>query len=190
MGYLLNRAKMTTATTGTGTITLLAAVTKYQSFAAAGAVDGKTYSYVIEDGNDWEIGEGVYTASGTTFTRVVSESSNSDAALNLSGNAQVAITALAEDFSVIKSIQTGYVDSATSNGSGEDVKYLDVTVSAVTVANCACFFYGGASSSAAYAMGYQAGYITTPRLTSTTNLRLGAQSGTQIVGRWYVVEYK
>jgi hypothetical protein len=36
MADFLNRAKMTTSTEGTGTITLLAAVTKYQTWAAAG----------------------------------------------------------------------------------------------------------------------------------------------------------
>jgi hypothetical protein len=100
MADFLNRAKMTTSTEGTGTITLLAAVTKYQTWAAAGAIDGKRYAYVIEDGNDWEIGEGVYSSSGPTLTREVAESSNSGSALDLSGNAQVFNTPLAKDIGV------------------------------------------------------------------------------------------
>lgn len=100
---LVNRAKMTTATTGTGTITLGSAVDGYQSFADAGVSDADVVSYAIEDGTAWEIGTGTYTASGTTLSRSVAESSNADAALSLSGNAVVFVTALAEDLAALLS---------------------------------------------------------------------------------------
>jgi len=101
MVTLVNRAKMTTATTGTGDITLGSAVDGYQSFSAAGITDGDTVRYVIEDGSNWEIGTGTYTASGTTLTRTVLESSNADAAISLSGTAQVFIGAAAEDITAV-----------------------------------------------------------------------------------------
>jgi len=95
-----NRAKMSTSTTGTGTITLGSAVSGFQTFAAAGITNGQTVRYTIEEGVAFEIGTGVYTSSGTTLTRNVSESSNSDNALNLSGSAEVFITAAAADIFV------------------------------------------------------------------------------------------
>jgi hypothetical protein len=97
MTKFVNRAKMTTATTGTGTITLGSAVDGYQSFSAGGVADGDTVRYVIEDGTEWEIGSGIYTASGTTLSRTVLESSNAGLAINLSGQADVFLSIFAED---------------------------------------------------------------------------------------------
>jgi hypothetical protein len=97
MPVFVNRAKVSTATTGTGTITLGSEVAGFQTFADAGVTDGDVVSYVIEDGVNWEVGTGTYTASGTTLSRTVSESSNSDAAISLSGTAIVFVMALAED---------------------------------------------------------------------------------------------
>ena len=98
MGVLLNRVRVATSTTGTGTVTLGAATAGYRTFAAGGATDGARYSYVIEDGTAWEVGEGVYTASGTTLTREL-EASSTGALLNLTGAASVFVSPLANDLS-------------------------------------------------------------------------------------------
>jgi len=98
MAKLVNRAKMATATTGTGTLTLGSAEASFLSFADAGVADGDVVQYVIEDANDgFEIGTGTYTSSGTTLSRTVSQSSNSDAAINLSGDAVVFVSAIQAD---------------------------------------------------------------------------------------------
>src|SRR5690554_4219784 len=95
---LLNRVKQLTATTGTGPITLGAAVDGFQTYAAAGATDEQTVNYVLEDGTAWEIGRGTYTASGTTLSRdTIGGSSNDGAAINLSGDAVVFCDAFAGD---------------------------------------------------------------------------------------------
>ena len=99
MAVLVNRAKVATSTTGTGTITLGSAEDGYQTFADAGVANGDVVRYIIEDGSNFEIGTGTYTASGTTLTRTVSESSNSNNAINLSGSATVFVGATAQDLS-------------------------------------------------------------------------------------------
>ena len=109
---------MTTATTGTGTLTLGAAVDGFQSFAAAGVANAATVAYIIEDGDAWEVGTGVYTTSGTTLTRVVEESSNADAALDLTGSAEVFIGLTA---AALEAIAAGSVLTKSYASSGQTI---------------------------------------------------------------------
>jgi hypothetical protein len=97
---LFDLVKMTTPTTGAGTLILGSAVGTFRSFATAGVPNGATVRYVIADPGlvptQREWGTGVYTSSGTTLTRVLGGSSTG-ALLNLSGAAHIAIAPMAED---------------------------------------------------------------------------------------------
>jgi hypothetical protein len=89
-----DRVKVTTATTGTGTLTLGSAQAGFQDFSVIG--DGNTTYYTITDAGTgaWEVGIGTYTASGTTLSRdFVLESSNSGSLVNFgSGDKDVFVT--------------------------------------------------------------------------------------------------
>jgi hypothetical protein len=87
-----DRVQETTATTGTGTITLGGAVAGYQSFAVVG--NGNTTFYCIVNGSAWEVGIGTYTSSGTTLARttVLSNSSGNTSPITLVGASNVFVT--------------------------------------------------------------------------------------------------
>lgn len=102
LSKFFDRAKVATATTGTGTMTLGAADTGFATFAEAGAQDGDIITYCIEDGNDFEVGQGIYHTSGPTLSRttvILSKISGTagTSKINLSGSAKVFVTVAAED---------------------------------------------------------------------------------------------
>lgn len=136
---LFTLARMTTATTSTGTITLGAAATVggvlYLSFAAAGVADGDIIAYGIQDTSNSEYGYGTYTASGTTLTRNVIRSTNSNNAINLTGTAQVFICAGGSDlmwgysggarnFSLAASVAANALTIALKDEAGADPSAL------------------------------------------------------------------
>ena len=118
MAKLFNRAKMTTATTGSGTVTLGSASNGFQTFAAAGVSNGDVVQYVIEENSNFEIGTGTYSSTGTSLTRSPTESSNSDNAITLAGQATVSITATHADFS---RLQHDGSDKVTVSSTGASV---------------------------------------------------------------------
>jgi hypothetical protein len=124
-----DRVKETTATTGTGTLTLAGAAGGFQAFSAIG--DGNTTYYAIIDSatGDWEVGLGTYTASGTTLSRdTILESSNTGSAVNFAaGTKSVFATYPAE-----KSVFTDDLPTAVSeltNDSGYITGNQTITLS-------------------------------------------------------------
>lgn len=91
-----DRVKVTTSTTGTGSVSLGSAALGYQDFASVG--DGNTTYYTIAGGDEWEVGIGTYTAAGPTLSRdTVLSSSNSDNLVDFSsGTKDVFVTYPAE----------------------------------------------------------------------------------------------
>ena len=107
MAFIVNdRVKETTTTTGTGTITLLGAVEDFESFTA-GIGDGNTTYYCIfhesDSYNEWEVGYGTFTASGTTLTRTAITSSNSDALVDFNAGTKSVFCTLPASKGLMKS---------------------------------------------------------------------------------------
>ena len=95
---LKDRVKETTATTGTGTVTLAGAASGFQSFSVIGNGNQTYYAIVDPAAGAWEVGIGTYTSSGTTLSRdIVFESSNSGSLVNFAaGTKEVFCTYPAE----------------------------------------------------------------------------------------------
>ena len=111
-----DRVKETTTTTGTVTVTLAGAVADFQAFSVIG--DGNTtyYAIVLSAGNEWEVGLGTYTLSGTTLSRdTVLESSNAGSLVNFSAGAKdVFCTYPAEKAVVQDTSNTGYAPQVSA----------------------------------------------------------------------------
>ena len=105
MAFITNdRVKETTATTGTGTVTLAGAVTHFEAFSAIGNTNTTYYCIVHENTSydEWEVGYGVYTLSGTTLTRTAVTSSNGDALVSFTAGTKSVFCTLPAEKGVIK----------------------------------------------------------------------------------------
>lgn len=83
--WFFDRVKETSSTTGTGTVTLLGAVTGYITFSSVIGTGNYTY-YVIEINSlgQWEVGRGTLSSSTTLTRDLVLSSSNGGALVNFS----------------------------------------------------------------------------------------------------------
>lgn len=126
---LKDRVKETTATTGTGTVTLAGAAAGFQSFVVVG--DGNQTFYAIVDAasGDWEVGVGTYTASGTTLSRTtVVSSSNAGSLVNFGAGTK-------DVFVTYPSSRAVYLDAAGSAVSVLDIGTLGTSTANISTAN-------------------------------------------------------
>ena len=139
MAFITNdRVKETTATTGTGTVTLAGAVTHFEAFSAIGNTNTTYYCIVHENTSydEWEVGYGVYTLSGTTLTRTAVTSSNGDALVSFTAGTKSVFCTLPANKCVIKDTSgnlvygdgtaTGFITSVAGDSSPQLGGDLDV----------------------------------------------------------------
>lgn len=102
--------KETTATTGTGDITLsgTGGRTPARTFASV-LSNGDTFPYAISGGTEWEVGLGTFHSPGSTFTRTTVESSSN-------GNALVSFSAGTKNVDLVLSSKMilNLADAATA----------------------------------------------------------------------------
>jgi hypothetical protein len=99
-------------------------------------------------------------------------------------------------FGGLRSYQTGYVAGGVAAGSGEDSRFVDVTVNSVNVLKTACSFDGGfvGTTNIQAAMeksGPSQTKLCTIRMINPTTVRISTlDSGgdSRLVGRWQIAE--
>jgi hypothetical protein len=135
-----DRVQETTTTSGTGSVTLLGAVSGFQSFAVVGNTN--TTYYTITDGAQWEVGIGTYSTSGPTLARttVLSNSNGNTTPITLSGGlSQVFVTYTAEKSVNLDASDNvtplGTIASGTWQGTTVGVSYGGTGVTASSGAN-------------------------------------------------------
>ena len=115
-----DRVQETTTTTGTGSVTLLGAVTGYQSFAVVGNSNTTYYCIADQGGSNWEVGIGTYSTTGPTLARTtVLSSSNSGSLVSFTSGIKTVFVTYPAGRSVYQDASTGtaYVPAVNaSNG--------------------------------------------------------------------------
>ena len=164
---LANRVKVSVASApGTNvSVTLGTPLAGFQSFSDAGITDGQTVRYLLEDSDEFEIGSGVYTSSGTTLSRTtVLESSNSGNRIDASALTHVIVTVAADDIVVADGgTFTGNVDFSDGVDVSGTSTLNGTLTSSGTIAN-------DASSTTTYASGATTTFNNNPSFSSYMDL--------------------
>jgi hypothetical protein len=142
-----DRVKETTTTTGTGTVTLLGAVSGFEAFSAIGNTNTTYYAIVHQSADEWEVGIGTYTLSGTTLARTtVLSSTNSDAAVDFAAGTKDVFVTYPADKAVYVSASPAFIDVSVGGAlTGVSATFTN-HVSANTLAVVGATSIGGALS--------------------------------------------
>lgn len=165
-----DRIKETSATTGTGNITLGGAVSQFQAFSSRFS-NGDNMYYLIQDqsGTNWEIGVGTYNSSGTTLSRTaVLESSNSDSAVNFTSGALYVANVYAASAYASSNIASGSSVSLTNN-TAANVTSISLTAGDWEVSGNVAFTAAGTTTATVFQ-----GAISTTSATIPTSPGAGA----------------
>jgi hypothetical protein len=150
---LKDRVLETCTSPGTGAVTLLGAVTGYQTFSSAiGNANTCYYTIADQSSSNWEVGIGTYTTSGNTLTRTtVLSSSNGGSTVNFSVGTQNVFVTYPSERSVNLSssaLTSGRVTYATTDGLLTDSANLTfngtiLTANTLNLTNALTIAYGG-----------------------------------------------
>lgn len=126
---LADRVLETTATTGSGTITLAGAKQGYQSFSLAIGNGNQTY-YTVAGSTEWEVGIGTYSANTLTRDTVLSSSSSGGKVTFSAGTKDVFVTYPSEKSQVRVVLVS---ETTTSTGYNIETNNNGLSVGPVTV---------------------------------------------------------
>jgi hypothetical protein len=132
MPLLADRVRETSATTGTGTLTLAGAVAGYQGFNAAFA-NADTVYYVIHYATEWEVGIGT-VGTGTLSRDSVLSSSNADALVPFSAGTKDVFCAYVADRAVTTS-DAATLTNKTIDGSANTLSNIPNAATTAASAN-------------------------------------------------------
>lgn len=140
MVKILDRVWQQTATTGTGTLTLGAALPGFLTAAEAGGVDTDEVEFVIRDGDDFELSRGVLGSSATTLTRATVIRSKIGGTV---GTSKINLSGAAEVFVVSASARLPVGTGANTLAAGDDSRITGAVQTSRQVATSTGLTGGG-----------------------------------------------
>lgn len=170
---IYDRVRETSTIVGTGTATLLGAVTGYQSFSVVGNANTTYYCIFNTGTTEWEVGIGTYTSSGTTLARTtVLASSNAGSAVSFTAGTKDVFITYPAGYSIWSSNNATQTSSQvlTSNGVGVAPSWQTAAGATIT---------GTTTSATYYVIGTTAtsGSLTTASISNTNAVSYNANTG-------------